>query len=117
MISVSVCVRKTWPLASQLRLALGIVEQLAVEDDGDGAVLVEDRLLAVGEADDGEAAVGEAEAGADQDSRRRQGRDARALAPCAAATAGIRLTLAGEVDDSSNAAHGSSSIGQSGDSA
>ena len=42
------------PLALQLGLALGIVEQLAVEDDGDGSVFVEDRLLAVGQADDAE---------------------------------------------------------------
>ncbi len=37
MISVSLCVRKTWPLASSSALRSGIVEQLAVEDDGDGA--------------------------------------------------------------------------------
>ena len=51
----------------QRGLALRVVEQLAVEDDGDGAVLVEDRLAAVAEANDGEPAVGEAEALADQE--------------------------------------------------
>src|SRR5207248_9017476 len=42
---------------------LGVLEELAVEDDPDGAVLVGDGLLAVGEADDGEPAAGEFEAG------------------------------------------------------
>ena len=40
----------------------GIVEQFAVEDDGDGAVLVVDRLPAVRQADDAEPAIGEADA-------------------------------------------------------
>ena len=43
-------------------LGFGIIEELAVEDDGDGAILVADRLLAVGEADDAEPAIGQAEA-------------------------------------------------------
>ncbi len=55
-------------LGLQLRLALGIVEQLAVVDDGNRAILVEDRLLAVAEADDGEATVGEPDAGTQQKS-------------------------------------------------
>ena len=49
--------------AFQVRLLLGVVEQLAVEDDGDAAILVEDRLPAVGQADDAEAARGEGQAG------------------------------------------------------
>ena len=49
--------------AFQLGLHLGVVEQLAVEDDGDAAVLVEDGLPAVGQADDAEAARGERQAG------------------------------------------------------
>jgi hypothetical protein len=32
-------------LGLELRLALRIIEQLAVVDDGDGAILVEDRLM------------------------------------------------------------------------
>ena len=71
-------------LGLQLRLALGIVEQLAVVDDGDGAILVEDRLLAVAETDDGEAAIGEPEAGADRENHPRQDRGARAPPPCSA---------------------------------
>ncbi len=51
-------------MAERLELAalLGVVEQLAVKDDGDGAVLVGDGLAAIGEADDAEAARGEGEA-------------------------------------------------------
>ena len=64
MSSVSVWVRKTWPFDFQLRPLLGVVVEFAVEDGPDGAVLVRDRLLAVGEADDGEPAVGEVKAGA-----------------------------------------------------
>ena len=37
-------------------LAFGIVEEFAVEDDGDVAVFVVDRLPAIGEADDAEPA-------------------------------------------------------------
>jgi hypothetical protein len=43
---------------------LAVVEEFAVEDDGDGLVFVGDGLLAVGEADNAEAAGGEGEAGA-----------------------------------------------------
>jgi hypothetical protein len=39
-----------------------IIEQLAVEDDDDGAVLVGDGLVAVGEADDAETTVGQGHA-------------------------------------------------------
>ena len=49
--------------AFQRRLLFRVVEQLAVEDDGDGAVFVEDGLPAVGQADDAEAARGEGQAG------------------------------------------------------
>ncbi len=49
------------PSRFQSRLELGIVEQLAVEDDDDAAVLVGDRLAAVRQADDAEAAIGETE--------------------------------------------------------
>ncbi len=95
-------------LGLQLCLALGIVEQLAVVDDGDGAILVEDRLLAVAETDDGEAAVGEPEAGAQEEAV-----VVRAAVPerlrHALQGRRVRLPLASEVDDSSNAAHRSSS--------
>ena len=47
----------------ELGLHFGIVEELAVEDDDDGAVLVGDRLLAVEEPDDAEPAIGEPDAG------------------------------------------------------
>ncbi len=98
-------------LGLQFRLALGIVEQLAVVDDGDALILVEDRLLAVAETDDGKPAVGEAEAGAQQESvvvgaampERLRHRVQRG---------GIGLALAGEVNDSSDAAHRSSSFRQ-----
>ncbi len=56
-------VRKRWPFALQSGLLLGIIEQLAVEDDRDGAILVADGLPAVGQADDAQPAVGEADAG------------------------------------------------------
>ena len=50
--------------AGQQRLAeLGVVEELAVEGDPDGAVLVGDRLPAAGEVDDGEPSGAEGEAG------------------------------------------------------
>ncbi len=53
-------------LGFELGLALGVVEQLAVVDDGDGAVLVEDRLAAVAEADDAQSARCEAKAWANE---------------------------------------------------
>ena len=61
--------------AFQAGRVFGVVEQLAVEDDGDGAVLVGDRLPAVGQADDAEPAGGEADAGLLPGSRPRRGRD------------------------------------------
>src|SRR5581483_1214527 len=47
----------------ELGLALGIIEQLAVGDHADIAGLVEDGLLAIGDADDGESAIAHADAG------------------------------------------------------
>src|SRR6478672_5908371 len=52
--------------SAKLGLALGIVEQLAVADDDDVAVLVEDRLLAVCDADNAEAAIAKADTRCDQ---------------------------------------------------
>ena len=50
--------------AGQERLAeLGVVEELAVEGDPDGAVLVGDRLAAAGEVDDGEPSGAQGEPG------------------------------------------------------
>ncbi len=49
-------------LGSELCLQLGIIEQLAIGDDADAAGLVEDRLLTVGDADDGEPAVAHGDA-------------------------------------------------------
>ena len=50
-------------LRFQLGLHFGVVEEFAVEDDGDAAIFVEDRLPAVGEADDAEAPRGEGQTG------------------------------------------------------
>ncbi len=50
-------------LGSELCLQLGIIEQLAIGDHADAAGLVEDRLLAVGDADNGEPPVAHADAG------------------------------------------------------
>src|SRR6185503_19275874 len=103
-------------LGLELRLALRIIEQLAVVDDGDGAILVEDRLRAVAETDDRQAAVGEAEAGTDE----------VAVRVGAAVPDRIRhllqhprvgLPLTGEVDQSCDAAHRSSCRKARGDSA
>src|SRR4051812_44917976 len=44
-------------------LDFGVVEELAVEDDDDGAVLVGDGLPAVREADDAEPSIRQADAG------------------------------------------------------
>ena len=88
----------------QLGLALGIVEQLAVEDHGDGAVLVEDRLLAVSEPDDAEPLLDGADAWCEQcaglvgsamGQRRAHARDLRP----------IRLPSTLEVDHTCQAAH------------
>ena len=49
-------------LGSELGLQLGIIEQLAIGDNADAAGLVEDRLLTVGDADDGEPAVAHGDA-------------------------------------------------------
>ena len=91
-------------LGLQRGLALRVVEELAVEDDGNGPVLVEDRLAAVAEANDGEPAVGEAEALADQ--------EAVVIGSAVPERAGhflqhggIGLAPAGQVDNSRNAAH------------
>ena len=48
-------------------LPLDVIEQLAVEDDVHFPVLVADRLLAIGEADDAEPARGHAQSGAPEE--------------------------------------------------
>ncbi len=91
-------------LRLQLGLALGVVEQLAVEDDRDRAILVEDRLAAVAEADDGQAAIGKAEALADQEAVVIGSAVPKRLCH-GLQDGGIGLAPAGEVDNSCNAAH------------
>ena len=55
MTSVSPCVANRWPRASQLLAQLLEVVDLAVEDDDDRSILVEDRLVAGHEIDDAQA--------------------------------------------------------------
>ncbi len=91
-------------LGLQLGLALGIIEELAVVDHGDRAILVEDRLAAVAKPDDREPARGKAEARADQ--------KAVVVRPAVPQRPGhalqddrVGLAPAGKVDNSRNAAH------------
>ena len=88
----------------KLGLALGVVEQLAVADHGDGAVLVEDWLLAVTKPDDAEPLLDGADArreegaglvGTAMGERRAHARDLRP----------IRLPPTLEVDHTCQAAH------------
>ena len=62
MTSVSLLVWKRWPSGLQLGDQFLEVVDLAVEDDDDRAVFVEQRLLAGGDVDDRQAPVAEAEA-------------------------------------------------------
>ena len=55
-------------------LGFGIIEEFAVEDDLDRAILIADRLLAVGQADDAEPAIGQAHAVVLRGSRHRPAR-------------------------------------------
>ena len=55
-------------LRLKLLLELGIVEQLAIEDDRDRAILVEDGLPAIAKTDDAEATVSEANTGSNEES-------------------------------------------------
>ena len=91
----------------QLGLALGIVEQLAVADHGDGAVLVEDWLLAVTKPDNAEPLLDGADARCEQGAglvgpamgeRRAHARDLRP----------IRLPPTLEVDHTCQPAHDTS---------
>ena len=66
MSSVSVPPRRL-ALRFKLGLALGVVEQFAVADDRDRAILVEDGLLTIVQSDNAETAMGNA------DARREQG--------------------------------------------
>ncbi len=91
----------------QLGFAFGIVEQLAIADHGDGAIFVEDRLLAVTQSDDAEPLLDGADARREQSagfvgSAMGEGRaHARDLRP-------IRLPPTLEVDHACQAAHGPS---------
>ena len=49
---------------------LAVVVDLAVQDDGDGSVLVEDRLVAGGQVDDPEALNAETDPGVDEETAR-----------------------------------------------
>jgi hypothetical protein len=88
----------------QLGLAFGIVEQLAIADHGDGAVFVEDGLLAVTKPDDAEPLLDGADAGCEQGAglvgpamgeRSAHARDQRP----------IRLPATLEIDHTCQAAH------------
>ncbi len=54
-------------LGLELRPPLRIIEQLAIADDGDGAVLVEDRLPPVLEPENAQAAMGKAKTRCEQE--------------------------------------------------
>ena len=95
----------------KLGLALRVVEELAVADHGDGAVFVEDRLLAVTQADDAEPLLDGADAwreegaglvGPAMGQRRAHARDLRP----------IRLPPTLEVDHTCQPAHDSSLEGR-----
>ena len=91
MVSVSERVLNLWPRATQVLLELDVVEDLAVEGDPDGIVLVAHGLGAAGEVDDAESRVGESSAGLEVDAVRvgaavverpdRRRRQARGAAP------------------------------------
>ena len=70
MTSVSPCVAKRVARALQALAQLAVVVDLAVEDDRDRAVLVEDRLVAGGEVDHAQALDPEPHPGVDVDSAR-----------------------------------------------
>ena len=50
-----------WPQRLQFRAQLDVIEDLAVEDDPEGAILVGDGLLAAAQIDDAEAGVAQAD--------------------------------------------------------
>ena len=54
-LGVTMC-DEAMPTRSQLVPTFNVIEQFAVEDDGDGAVFVKDRLLSIGQANDAEPA-------------------------------------------------------------
>ena len=91
----------------QFRHELLKVVDLAVEDDADAAVLVEERLLTGGDVDDRQTAMPEAEAGLDVDA---------ALVGTAVVLGfvhplqrgAIDVALAAGVEDAGDAAHGGS---------
>ena len=62
--SVSPRERSSWPRRASSLAQLAEVVDLAVEDDGDGAVLVRDRRIAGDEVDDREAVLGDHRAAA-----------------------------------------------------
>ena len=107
MTSVSLCVAKRWPRASSSRAQLAVVVDLAVEDDHDRAVLVEDRLVAGREVDDAQALDAEPDRRHRHAIRASPGRGARAPRTCAASASrvGVPPSLLSLSDDP---AHGAS---------
>ena len=92
-----------WPRALQLRAQLAVVVDLAVQDDDDRAVLVEDRLVAGLEVDDAQALDAEARAPAMMEPARVR---AAVLEPRAHAREQLRVDrLAVGADLSDDSAH------------
>ena len=109
MTSVSPCVANRWPARSQALAQLAVVVDLAVEDDRDRAVLVEDRLVAGGEVDDAQALDPEADARRRRGVRASPGRGARAPRTCAAERrVGAPAVTAGLSDDPAHGPRGRS---------
>ena len=83
MTSVSECGRETMALGLELGAQLAVVVDLAVEEDGDATVLVENRLMAAGQIDDRKAPHAERHAIRRRGSPRRPGRDGPSHRTCA----------------------------------
>jgi hypothetical protein len=91
----------------QLRLAFRVIEQLAIADHGDGAVLVEDGLLTVIQPDNAEPLLD----GADAGSKQGAGLVRPAMDQCGAHARDhgpIRLSPTGKVDHTCQPAHAAS---------
>jgi len=91
-------------LGLQQRSLLGVVEQLALVHDGDCAILVEDRLAAIGAPDDLQAALADAHTLGKEPAVlvRPPMHNGRSHAPQSPA---VRLALATEVDNASKTTH------------
>ena len=98
-------VARWWPRASSVLAELGVVEELAVEGDPDGAVLVGDRLPAAGEVDDREPPGPQGEPGLAVDGARRRARGGRWRRSWRRSRSGGELARTGQVQGSGNPAH------------